>query len=205
MYITRYNFIIIILFQNLTTLSKQCKKMTSTLRITALAIGFVIIISAFSFIYPLMSRPDSSLIVSVDAELNGETDDYNLEYRSYSKDSQEMIDEIFSLRIANLGNIDKDNIVVTLSHIPESTDWYKFVSSEKTFGSSNVDLFDEKVEIDLLPAGETITIQYKISMNATSIGINNLLQEKSQLVFIVTDNDSNRISEKTYNVKLPPS
>ena len=96
--------------------------MTSTLRIAALAIGFVIIISAFSFIYPLMSRPDSSLIVSVDAELNGETDDYNLEYRSYSKDSQEMINEIFSLRIANLGNIDEDNIVVTLSHIPESTD-----------------------------------------------------------------------------------
>tara|TARA_B100001179_G_scaffold49417_1_gene33185 strand:+ start:2255 stop:2794 length:540 start_codon:yes stop_codon:yes gene_type:complete len=179
--------------------------MTSTLRITALAIGFVIIISAFSFIYPLMSRPDSSLIVSVDAELNGETDDYNLEYRSYSKDSQEMIDEIFSLRIANLGNIDKDNIVVTLSHIPESTDWYKFVSSEKTFGSSNVDLFDEKVEIDLLPAGETITIQYKISMNATSIGINNLLQEKSQLVFVVTDHENNRISEKIYNVRLPPS
>ena len=179
--------------------------MTSTLRIAASAICFVIIISAFSFLYPLMSRPDYSLIVSVDAELNGETDDYNLAYRSYSKDSQEMIDEIFLLRIANLGSTDKGDLVVTLSHKPDSTDWYRFVSSEKTFGSSNVDLFDEKVEIDLLPAGETITIQFKISMNATSIGINNLLQEKSQLVFVVTDNENNRISEKVYNVKLPPS
>ena len=45
--------------------------MNSTSQIALSAAAFVVILAAFAFIYPAVTRPDVNLIVSVDAELNG--------------------------------------------------------------------------------------------------------------------------------------
>ena len=65
--------------------------MTTTLRIAVYAMLFVVSVSSVAFLYPVLTRPDISLVVSVDAELNGVADDFNLEYRPKTKDDQNIM------------------------------------------------------------------------------------------------------------------
>lgn len=89
--------------------------MTSTFRIALFAAVFVVILSTFAFIYPAVTRPDVSLVVSVDAELNGIADEYNKEYRPIQTDDQNIMTEVFALRIANLGKVDVNNVELILT------------------------------------------------------------------------------------------
>ena len=163
--------------------------MNSTFRIAIFATAFVVILSSSAFIYPSITRPDVSLIVSVDAELNGIADEYNKEYRPIQSDEQGIMEEVFALRIANLGKVDA---------------WYSLVSVEQTFGPSTT-ISDDQVIVNKLSVDETVTIKYTISMNASAIGSNNLLQRKSQIYFTVTAEENLRISDNLFNVRLPPS
>lgn len=177
--------------------------MTSTSKIAIYAVIFVASISLFAFIYPTLSRPDLSLIISVDAELNGIADDYNHEYRPISSDENNIINEIFALRIANLGKVDANNISINLKFEP-TNDWYSVISVEQTFGPPVI-ISDDNVIVEQLSVDETVTIKYVVSMNATSIGSNNLLQRKSHINFVVESDDSPLISENLFNVRLPSS
>ena len=177
--------------------------MNSTFRIAIFATAFVVILSSSAFIYPSITRPDVSLIVSVDAELNGIADEYNKEYRPIHSDEQGGMEEVFALRIANLGKVDVNDVVIDLNFEPDN-DWYSLVSIEQTFGPSTT-ISDDQVIVNKLPVDETVTIKYTISMNASAIGSNNLLQRKSQIYFTVTAEENLRISDNLFNVRLPPS
>ena len=177
--------------------------MNSTFRIAIFATAFVVILSSSAFIYPSITRPDVSLIVSVDAELNGIADEYNKEYRPIQSDEQGIMEEVFALRIANLGKVDVNDVVINLNFEPDN-DWHSLVSIEQTFGSSTT-ISDDQVIVNKLSVDETVTIKYTISMNASAIGSNNLLQRKSQVYFTVTAEENLRISDNLFNVRLPPS
>ena len=177
--------------------------MTSTLRIAVYAILFVVSVSSVAFIYPVFTRSDISLVVSVDAELNGVADDYNLEYRPKTKDDQNIMTEKFAVRIANLGQVDINNISIEVKFEPDNN-WFSLVSSEQTFGPLATFSGNSAV-IDKLSIGKTATIKYDVSMNATAIGTNNLLQDKSQIIFVIKAEENILISENLYNVILPPS
>ena len=177
--------------------------MNSTFRIAIFATAFVVILSSSAFIYPSITRPDVSLIVSVDAELNGIADEYNKEYRPIQSDEQGIMKEVFALRIANLGKVDVNDLVINLNFEPDN-DWYSLISIEQTFGPSTT-ISDDQVIVNKLSVDETVTIKYTISMNASAIGSNNLLQRKSQVYFTVTAEENLRISDNLFNVRLPPS
>ena len=177
--------------------------MNSTSQIALSAAAFVVILSAFAFIYPAVTRPDVNLIVSVDAELNGVADDYNKEYRPIQTDEQNIMTEIFALRIANLGNVDVNNIVIDLNFSP-TNNWYSLVSIEQTFGPPT-SISDNQVIVEKLSIDETLTIKYEVSMNASAIGSNNLLQRKSQINFLVKTEENLMISDNLFNVRLPPT
>jgi len=177
--------------------------MTSTFRIALFAAVFVVILSTFAFIYPAVTRPDVSLVVSVDAELNGIADEYNKEYRPIQVDNQNIMTEVFALRIANLGKVDVNNVVINLNFEPKNN-WYSLVLIEQSFGPP-ASISDTQVIIERLSVDETVTIKYEVSMNASAIGSNNLLQRKSQIDFIVTAEENLMISDNLFNVRLPPS
>ena len=177
--------------------------MNSTFRIAIFATAFVVILSSSAFIYPSITRPDVSLIVSVDAELNGIADEYNKEYRPIQSDEQGIMEEVFALRIANLGKVDVNDVVINLNFEPDNN-LYSLVSVEQTFGPSTT-ISDDQVIVNELSVDETVTIKYTISMNASAIGSNNLLQRKSQIYFTVTAEENLRISDNLFNVRLPPS
>ena len=172
--------------------------MTTTLRIAVYAMLFVVSVSSVAFLYPVLTRPDISLVVSVDAELNGVADDFNLEYRPKTKDDQNIMTEKFAVRIANLGQVDINDISIEVQFEPDNN-WFSLVSSEQTFGPLAT-FSDNSAVIDKLS-----TIKYEVSMNATAIGTNNLLQDKSQIIFVIKAEENILISEKLYNVILPPS
>ena len=177
--------------------------MTSTFRIALFAAVFVVILSTSAFIYPAVTRPDVSLIVSVDAELNGIADEYNKEYRPIQADNQNIMTEVFALRIANLGKVDVNNVVINLNFEPKNN-WYALVLIEQSFGPP-ASISDTQVIIEKLSVDETVTIKYEVSMNASAIGSNNLLQRKSQIDFIVTAEENLMISDNLFNVRLPPA
>ena len=177
--------------------------MTSTFRIALFAAVFVVILSTSAFIYPAVTRPDVSLIVSVDAELNGIADEYNKEYRPIQADNQNIMTEVFALRIANLGKVDVTNVVINLNFEPKNN-WYSLMLIEQSFGPPG-SISDTQVIIERLSVDETVTIKYEVSMNASAIGSNNLLQRKSQIDFIVTAEENLMISDNLFNVRLPPA
>ena len=177
--------------------------MNSTFRIAIFATAFVVILSSSAFIYPSITRPDVSLIVSVDAELNGIADEYNKEYRPIQSDEQGVMEEVFALRIANLGKVDVNDVVINLNFEPDN-DWYSLVSIEQTFGPPT-SISDNQVIVEKLSIDETLTIKYEVSMNASAIGSNNLLQRKSQINFLVKTEENLMISDNLFNVRLPPA
>jgi len=177
--------------------------MTSTFRIALFAAAFVVILSTSAFIYPAVTRPNVSLIVSVDAELNGVADEYNKEYRPIQTDDQNIMTEVFALRIANLGKVDVNNVVINLNFEPKNN-WYSLVLIEQSFGPP-ASISDTQVIIERLSVDETVTIKYEVSMNASAIGSNNLLQRKSQIDFIVMAEENLMVSDNLFNVRLPPS
>ena len=177
--------------------------MNSTFRIAIFATAFVVILSSSAFIYPSITRPDVSLIVSVDAELNGIADEYNKEYRPIQSDEQGVMEEVFALRIANLGKVDVNDVVINLNFEPDN-DWYSLVSIEQTFGPPT-SISDNQVTVEKLSIDETLTIKYEVSMNASAIGSNNLLQRKSQINFLVKTEENLMISDNLFNVRLPPA
>ena len=177
--------------------------MTTTLRIAVYAMLFVVSVSSVAFLYPVLTRPDISLVVSVDAELNGVADDFNLEYRPKTKDDQNIMTEKLAVRIANLGQVDINDISIEVQFEPDNN-WFSLVSSEQTFGPLAT-FSDNSAVIDKLSIGKTATIKYEVSMNATAIGTNNLLQDKSQIIFVIKAEEIILISENLYNVILPPS
>ena len=75
---------------------------------------------------------------------------------------------------------------------------------EQSFGPP-ASISDTQVIIERLPVDETVTIKYEVSMNASAIGSNNLLQRKSQIDFIVTAEENLMISDNLFNVRLPPA
>ena len=113
------------------------------------------------------------------------------------------MEEVFALRIANLGKVEVKDEVIKLNFEPAYA-WYSLVSVEQTFGPSTT-ISDDQVIVNELSVDETVTIKYTISMNASAIGSNNLLQRKSQIYFTVTAEENLRISDYLFNVRLPPS
>ena len=161
-------------------------------------------VAGAAFLYPLLTRPEQALIVSVDALMNGETDDVNFEYRAFRRPDGDLLNDTFVLRIANLGTRDANDIVITLDHEPKTTDWYTLLSSEKSFGDSMVELEGKRVVVRSLEIESTVSIRFTVSMNMSLIQVNNALQDKSQLIFTITNDEALIPQIKTYNVKLPP-
>ena len=77
--------------------------MVNTLRL-AISVGLIVVLlGGGSLYYEFQDREDTSIIVSVDAELNGQIDERVFEYRtSYNTDTK-LLNESFVVRIANLG------------------------------------------------------------------------------------------------------
>ena len=93
--------------------------------------------------------------------------------------------------------------MINLNFEPDNA-WYSLISVKQTFGPSTT-ISDDQVIVNKLSVDDTVTIKYTISMNASAIGSNNLLQRKSQIYFTVTAEENLRISDNLFNVRLPPS
>lgn len=178
--------------------------MASTATIVVLSSLLVFAVGGTGFIYPQLVRPEQAVIVTVDSLTSGETDDVNFEYRAFRRPESGLLKDTFVVRIANLGMDSASNLEITLEHIPESTDWYKFLSTEKTFGDSKVEIMGERVLVEELEAGKTISLSFTVTMNITLIEVNNALQDRSQLIFQVVYDEGSVPDIKTYSVKIPP-
>lgn len=175
--------------------------MVNTLRL-AVSVGLIVVLlGGGSLYYEFQDREDTSIIVSVDAELNGQIDERVFEYRtSYNTDTK-LLNESFVVRIANLGKTDVNNIQIKLKHTPENA-WYNFEKVEKTFGDSKVFYEKEYVKIDKLGAGMTISIKYDIGFNTTLIKINNINQDRSVIIFEIDHDESNKPEIRSYTVRI---
>jgi hypothetical protein len=179
--------------------------LASTGIIVVLSSLLVFSVAGTAFLYPQLVRPEQAVIVTVDSLTNGETDDVNFEYRAFRRPESGLLEDTFVVRIANLGMDSANNLEITLEHKPESTDWYRFLSTEKTFGDSEVDIMGERVLVRELEAGKTISLSFTVVMNMTLIEVNNALQDRSQLIFQVVYDEGNVPDIKTYSVKIPPA
>lgn len=178
--------------------------MVSTAAIVILSSLLVFAVAGTAFIYPQLVRPEQAVIVTVDSLRNGETDDVNFEYRAFRRPESGLLNDTFVVRIANLGMNSATNLEVTLEHLPESTEWYKFLSSQKTFGDSKVDVMGERILVEELAAGNTLSLSFTVAMNMTLIEVNNALQDRSQLIFQVVYDQGTVPDIKTYSVRIPP-